>query len=84
MTKVEALGINGCSALSPCEDGQGDCDNDNECFGNLHCFKRQNGELRDGYDFSNANLGLDVCVRRILLFFLFRQGSSPPAPPPTL
>ena len=26
-----------CSSSNPCEEGEGDCDNDNECRGNLKC-----------------------------------------------
>ena len=26
-----------CTSLEPCENGEGDCDNDEECVGNLKC-----------------------------------------------
>lgn len=38
------LGNDGCSKEVPCEIGYGDCDNDDECRGNLKCCQRDNGE----------------------------------------
>ena len=41
---VQDRGWNGCSASSPCAHCFGDCDEDDECAGNLVCYKRGPGE----------------------------------------
>ena len=44
-----------CSASNPCGVGQGDCGNDDECFGNLECGNNNCGDL-----FPSPNA--DCCV----------------------
>jgi hypothetical protein len=53
-----------CSACGPCNDGEGDCDNDNECAAGLSCVDNV------GAQFGFAP-GVDVCLA---------GGSPPPPP----
>ena len=46
---------NFCSAACPCGDGEGDCDNDNECVPNSYCAQ----DVGPDYGFPE---GTDVCV----------------------
>merc|ERR1719495_103087 len=59
---VEFLGKDTCAA-SPCSDGQSDCDNNNECQGDLICWQRSNGETDPRYDTSGIAGDADVCIR---------------------
>lgn len=61
---VSYLGQDAC-AFTPCSDGQSDCDNDNECEGDLICWERSNGETDPRYDTSGIEDRADVCVQPI-------------------
>lgn len=41
---AENRGVAGCGPEAPCGLGQGDCDSDYDCVGDLQCFQRDNGE----------------------------------------
>ena len=43
-----------CTALQPCEYGEGDCDNDGECAGSLVCGTNNCGGIFDS--------GADCCI----------------------
>jgi len=52
-----------------CGDGDGDCQTDDDCIGDLICFQRTNQDLREGYDFSLladvvGGAGADICVHQ--------------------
>jgi len=59
---VNYVGKHNCSS-SPCSDGESDCDNDNECKGDLICWRRSNGETDPRYDTSGIGRRADICVR---------------------
>ena len=45
-----------CSAANPCGIGQGDCDEDDECYGDLQCG---NNNCGDAFENSNADCCTD-------------------------
>ena len=53
-----------CTVDKPCQENEGDCDNDNECAGNLVCGNNNCGGI-----FSSS---ADCCIRKIT-FILFLQ-----------
>ena len=44
LVRINYLGKHACSASSPCHVGQGDCDTDAGCYGNLKCGQRDHEE----------------------------------------
>ena len=59
-----------CTAANPCGPNQGDCDNDDECSGDLRCGT--NNCLRDvGYLFDS---GADCCYLETVWFDAYRYG----------
>jgi len=61
-TYVTYVGQNAC-AFAPCSDGQSDCDDNDECQGDLICWQRENGETDPRYDTSGIDYKADVCVQ---------------------
>jgi len=59
---VVFVGKDTCGSVA-CSDGQSDCDNDNECEGDLICWQRNNGETDSRYDTSRIPSNADVCIR---------------------
>ena len=51
---MDYKGGSGCTSDKPCTECQGDCDNDDECFGALKCLQRSSG------DEISVNCGLDI------------------------
>ena len=51
-----------CTVDKPCQENEGDCDNDNECAGNLVCGTNNCGGIFDS--------AADCCIRKII-FILF-------------
>ena len=54
---------NCCNATSPCNIGQGDCDTDDDCIGNLVCGKQNCGP---GFFWDST----DCCTTLVGLYFL--------------
>ena len=50
-----------CTSANPCGENQGDCDNDNECLGDLKCGEGHE-EFNDNCDSSFAD-GADCCYQ---------------------
>ena len=50
-----------CSPLNPCVDGEGDCDNDNDCEGNLVCGVDNCDRANPAFDSTD-----DCCFNLIL------------------
>jgi len=63
LIEVAFIGKDTC-ASTPCSDGQSDCDNDDECEGNLICWQRDNGETDPRYDTSGIAGDADVCIQQ--------------------
>ena len=69
---VPSTGWSCCSSSSPCSQGGGDCDNDNQCGSGLVC-----GQNNCRSDFSstgsNWSSGADCCIGK-LFFTSYAQG----------
>jgi hypothetical protein len=52
MPLAEAInyGGTGCTPENPCGVGEGDCDSDNDCFGELKCFQKESDASIPGID----------------------------------
>ena len=56
------LGGSGCTAGKPCDSGEGDCDRDSDCAGDLACYQRSAGESVVGINFfDNFPDDYDIC-----------------------
>ena len=56
------VGTEGCESSRPCHIGQGDCDSDTGCKGEVRCFKRSAGQLVPGlYFIPGFPVDTDIC-----------------------
>ena len=61
-----------CTSLEPCENGEGDCDNDEECVGNLKC---SDGTGMDHWN--NLNRGISKSLYKIYISRSLISGAVP-------